>query len=54
MTVQDNASSTIEQTQDGKYNAGYGEQLFENGSTITQQQAGTYNTSPCQPVDWRR
>ena len=31
--LQDNASSTIDQTQNGEFNAAYGEQLFENGST---------------------
>ena len=32
-------------TQIGDYNAGYAEQLFEDNSTITQQQAGSFNTS---------
>ena len=34
MAVQDTASSSIDQNQVGDYNAGYAEQLFEDGSTV--------------------
>ncbi len=45
MAVQDTATGTITQDQAGDFNAGYAEQLFENGSTIVQQQVGSLNIS---------
>ena len=41
LAVQENSTSTITQSASGSYNAGYGEQLFENGSQITQQASGS-------------
>jgi hypothetical protein len=53
MAVQDNSTSDIQQIATGSLNAGYAEQLFENGSQITQLSGGT-STTPSPASRWAR